>query len=144
MKEREDYHCTLRKGQSKQGSLTCSPAPPPLKLSERQGGVRKRTSSGNLENTIRIWSCSNRSWKWDLTNPCRLKELELKSSIPTHMWPKTICLSVWFLASCHLILFENLTKGVVAATMSVGWPLWTLTTFRFYFLFAEWRSWWII
>lgn len=65
------------------------------------------------------------------------QELELKSSIPTQMWPNIICLSLWLPASHSLILFENLIKGVVIAIISVAWSLWALVSYSLYFFFLQ-------
>lgn len=68
------------------------------------------------------------------------QELELKSPLPTQMWPNVICFSMWLPASCSRIVFENLIKSAVIAIISVAWSLWALVSHRLYFLSAEWAE----
>lgn len=63
------------------------------------------------------------------------QEMELKSSIPTQMWPNVICLSVGLLASWSLILFKNLIKGILIVIIPVAWSLWALVSHRLSFSF---------
>lgn len=118
--------------------LTCSPFFETL-WEGRRHEWRGPAQSAYFRNTIGIRGCPN-SLKMRFHRTTPAQELELKSSIPTQMWPNVICLSVWLPASCGLILFENLIKGVVIAIISVAWSSWALVSHRLDSPSAEWAE----